>query len=66
MGRTNNSHIPPEAVLKWVVRQRDEFSSKLEQLIGYTKALELRVSELQEENEGYRRTLKKIRNLTEE
>ena len=63
---SRNRHIPPEAVLKWVIRQRDELAEKLEQLIGYTKALEVRNSELQEENEEYRRAMKKIRELSEE
>ena len=61
MKMSGNTHLPPEAVLKWVIKQRDEFAAKLEQLIGYTKALELRCSELEEQKEEYKRKLKKIR-----
>lgn len=43
--KPNNDHIPAEAVLKWLKKDRDYYRDKLEELIEYTKLLEKKVKE---------------------
>ncbi len=47
MNKEMNPDVPIEAVVKWLVRERDTAKAKLEQLTGYTKALEFRVMEME-------------------
>lgn len=42
-----NKDVPVEAVVKWLARERDNALDKLEKLTGYTKALEIRVMEME-------------------
>lgn len=42
-----NKDVPVEAVIKWLARERDNALDKLEKLTGYTKALEIRVMEME-------------------
>ena len=58
-GHIHNS-IPAEAVLKWVVKERDEAKDKVEQLTGYAKALELRIEDLQRELQSAKDTTARI------
>lgn len=60
-GHIHNS-IPAEAVLKWVVKERDEAKDKVEQLTGYAKALELQIEDLQRELEAVKAAKEKAEN----
>lgn len=51
MPRTNNDNVPTETLLKYVCRERDLYKRKLEQLIPYTKQLEVSLKELESKNE---------------
>lgn len=42
-----HNDIPAEAVLKWVVKERDEARAKVEQLTGYAQGLEKYIQDLQ-------------------
>lgn len=61
--KSMNPHIPAEAVLKYVVRQRDEALNKLEQLTGYAEALEFQVEDLTKENKRLEEALNKRRTM---
>lgn len=41
--------IPIEAAVKYIVRDRDGYKAKLDQLIPYTKRLEARVKEMEQQ-----------------
>ena len=43
MGHTYNEDLPLEAVVKHLVKERDHYKDKLNQLIVYTKSLEKRL-----------------------
>lgn len=43
--RLKNNDVPIEAVLKYIVRDRDHYKAKLEQLIPYTKSLEQKLKD---------------------
>lgn len=64
-----NKDIPLEAVLKYIVRDRDRYKSQLDNLIGYTKALEIRVQEMTAEmniaREEYAKNIEKARKQAE-
>ena len=47
----NNSDIPIEAAVKWLIRERDRYKEKLEQLIPYTKSLEKKLFDKEREIE---------------
>lgn len=56
--KNSNPDVPLEAVVKYLVKERDEANAKLEQLVGYTKSLEVRVKEMEAEREsGYQKAL---------
>lgn len=61
-----NPDVPLEAVLKYIVRDRDRYKSQLDNLIGYTKALEFRVMEMEAQmnmdREEYAEKILKARN----
>lgn len=45
----SNPQIPIKAVLKYIVRDRDNYKNKLDQLIPYAKSLEEKLKALQED-----------------
>lgn len=66
--------IPPEALLKWIVKERDKYKAKLDMLVPYTKSLEDRVRFLEKartaDNESLMKQLSnakaRIAHLTQE
>lgn len=57
---TFNTHIPLEAVLKYIKKDRDDYKAKLEKLIPYTKQLETKVKELERELEDIESQMKNL------
>ena len=49
--RTWNPDVPPEAVITWLCKERDEARDKFEKLVGYTKGLEIRIQEMEQDAE---------------
>ena len=52
-----NEDIPLEAAVKWLIRERDRYRDKLDELIVYTKSLE---RELKEGAEPYEHKIKSL------
>lgn len=48
-----NPDVPPEAVITWLCKERDEARDKCEKLMGYTKGLEIRIQEMEQDLEKY-------------
>lgn len=46
-----NEDIPVEALLKYIVKERDKYKQKLETLIPYTKGLEARLADNDKKHE---------------
>ena len=44
--KISNPDVPLEAVLKYIVRDRDRYKEEMEQVAEYAKLLELRISEM--------------------
>lgn len=47
MMKEMNKDVPVEAVIKWLARERDNALDKLEKLTSYTKAMEIRIMEME-------------------
>lgn len=46
-----NPDVPVEATFKWLLKERDHLQDKLDTLVPYTKALELRIEEIAQERD---------------
>ena len=53
MGKLNKAEpIPIEAAVKYLIKQRDGYKAKLDELIPYTKRLEVRVRDMEKQIES--------------
>lgn len=58
MEHLSNPQVPISAVLKYIVKDRDKYKAKLDQLIPYAKSLEKKVQDLEKEIDGLNKRLK--------
>lgn len=56
-----NEDVPIEAVLKYIVRERDGYKEKLEHLINYTKSLENEVKTLRADAGSFTKAVNELR-----